>query len=416
MNLNIGLLGFGTVGQGVAKILQKGQLQKKTGATIVIKKILVKNPEKRRDVQTKAEFVTDFTKISKDPSINIIIEVMGGIEPAREYISRSLKAGKSVVTANKTVISSYWDELHAIAEKSGSHLLFEAAVGGCIPIIKTVQHTLACDKISSIYGILNGTTNYILTKMSLEKKSYEYALKNAQELGFAEADPSFDVEGIDTAQKLAIVTAATYGLHIDPASIYTEGISKITPEDITFADDWGYCIKLIALAQMLDDGLDLRVHPVMILKDHPLASVNNEYNAVFIESDNSGQQMLFGRGAGQLPTASAVMCNVVDIIRGLRYYPIGGEKVGLVDFKDLEMEYYMRFWAVDKPGVLSKISGVLAEFGISIAQVVQTRRGEDFVPVVLKTHKAKEDDVRSAVARIDSLQVIKGHSVLIRIL
>ena len=313
MEVNIGLIGLGTIGSGVVKIIREnsGLIEKRTGIKLRIKSVCDKDGQRAESLGfSKQEYTTNYDEIISDASIHIIIELIGGYEPAKTIIEKSLKAGKHVVTANKAVISKFGKELFAICDSNRTNIKFEASVGGCIPIIRTLQQSYVSDEFSAIYGIVNGTTNYILTKMS-DGKSYADALKKAQESGFAEADPSFDVEGKDSAQKLKILAMLTFNTDI-PEDIYTEGITRITKNDIVYASELGYIIKLLAVAKRTDGEVDLRVHPTMIPKDSELASVSNEFNGIYLQGKNTSETMFYGRGAGQLPTASVVVSDAVN--------------------------------------------------------------------------------------------------------
>jgi homoserine dehydrogenase len=427
----LGLIGFGTIGSGVVKLLQQsGELiEKRLGAKLVLKKIADLDIVTPRVVSVKKDLLTTDAKvILNDPDIHIIIELMGGYEPARSFILEAMRKKKHVVTANKALLATYGNEIFRVAEKNGVDIGFEASVGGTIPVIKTLKESLVANRIKSIFGIMNGTSNYILTKMTDEGKAFDVVLKEAQSLGFAEADPTFDIEGVDAAHKLAITLSLAYGKKVNLNDLYCEGISDISQQDIEFAKELGYRIKLLAIAISHEKTVEARLHPTMIPFDHLLASVNGNFNAFHITGDAAGSVFLYGQGAGMMPTASAVMSDIVDISRQLLKGVSGCvpsrslrekiiEDIHLMPFDDIETNYYFRFSAVDQPGVLSKISGILGKYNISIASVIQKGRkqGGGAVAVVMTTHKAREKDVQKALHEIDRLAIVQGKTILIRI-
>ena len=428
--INIGLIGFGTVGTGVVKVLKENAktIQERLGAEVVLKRIADKDLTRDRGVEVeKAILTADANEILNDPSINIVIELMGGIEPAKTFILKSLKNKKHVVTANKALLSQHGEEIFKTASANNVDIGFEASVGGGIPIIKALKEGLVANRINSIYGIINGTANYILSKMTNEGGKFEDVLKKAQEKGYAEADPTYDVEGIDTAHKLAILINLTYGTYIDLKDIYTEGISKITPLDIKFAREFGYKIKLLAIAKEEGEKIEARVHATMIPADHLLATVDGVYNAIHLKGNAVGSVMFYGRGAGMMPTASAVLADVVDICRNLKkgvshrvsplsYMEDSVKKVEIKHIENLEIPYYLRFSVLDKPGVLSRISGVLGNHNISILSVIQKdRKVGGAVPIVIMTHHAREKELMSALKEIDRLDVVRDKTVYLRI-
>jgi len=424
------LIGFGTIGTGVVKLLQESidLIQNRLGAKVVLKKIADLDITTQRQVTVrKGLLTTDAKAILDDPEIDIVIELMGGYEPARSFMLEAIANKKHIITANKALLATYGNEIFRAAEKAGVDIGFEASVGGTIPIIKTLKESLAGNQIKSIYGIMNGTSNYILSKMTDEGKSFKVVLKEAQELGFAEADPTFDIEGIDTAHKLAITLSLAYGKRVNYEDIYREGISGITQQDINFGRELGYRIKLLAIAIQRGDIIETRIHPTMIPLDHLLANVNGNFNAFHFVGDASGTVFLYGQGAGMMPTASAVICDVIDISRNILKGISGrvparsmrenvSEDITLMPFDDLFTNYYFRFSALDRPGVLSKISGILGENNISIAAVIQKgRQKAGPVPIVMNTHRSKEKDVRKAIKKIDRLDIIHGKTIVIRI-
>lgn len=429
-NINIGLIGLGNIGTGVVKLLQQNEdiITKKLGAKLVLKKIADIDIVSPRAVKVDKNLLTTNAKeIINDKDISIIIELMGGYEPARSFLLDAIAQGKHVVTANKALLATYGNEIFLAAQQKAVDIGFEASVGGTIPIIKTLKESLVANKINSILGIMNGTSNFILTKMTDEDKKFDVVLKEAQALGFAEANPTFDVEGIDTAHKLAITLSLAYGKKVNLDDIYREGITKISREDITSAKELGYRIKLLAIAILKNGLVEARIHPTMIPSGHLLANVNQNYNAFHIVGDASGPVFLFGQGSGMMPTASAILSDVIDIARDILKGISGRaplrsineadmEQIKLKPMDEIETKYYFRFSAVDRPGVLSKISGILGENNISIATVIQKARKEDSaVPVVMTTYKAKEKNVREALKKIDKLDNVLDKTILIRI-
>ena len=429
-NINIGLIGLGNIGTGVVKLLQQNEelITRKLGAKLVLKKIADIDITTPRAVKLdKYRLTTDAKEIINDKDISIIIELMGGYEPARTFLLEAISQGKHIVTANKALLATHGNEIFSAAEQKGVDIGFEASVGGTIPIIKTLKESLVANKINSILGIMNGTSNFILTKMTDEDKKFDVVLKEAQALGFAEADPTFDVEGIDTSHKLAITLSLAYGEKINLKEIYCEGITKIGSEDIAFAKELGYRIKLLAIAIMKNYVVEARIHPTMIPSGHLLANVNQNYNAFHIVGDASGPVFLFGQGSGMMPTASAVLSDIIDsarnILKGISsrapLRSISEAAMGDIKLKpmdEIETKYYFRFSAVDRPGVLSKISGILGENNISIATVIQKARIENSaVPIVMTTYKAKEKNVREALKKIDKLDIVLDKTILIRI-
>lgn len=428
--ISVGLIGWGNIGTGVVKLLQQneGLITQKLGAKLVLKKIADVNISSPRGVKVpKSLLTTDAGEILSDPEISIVIELMGGYEPARTYVLQAIENGKHVVTANKAMLATYGNELFCAAQHKGVDIGFEASVGGTIPIVKTLKESLVANHINSIVGIMNGTCNFILTKMTDEGKPFDVVLKEAQQLGFAEADPTFDIEGIDTSHKMAIVLSLAYGQKVNLQDIYVEGITQISAEDIAFARELGYRIKLLAIGMLRGNKVEARIHPTMISSGHLLANVNRNYNAFHLVGDASGPVFLFGQGAGMMPTASAVFSDILDSARNTlkdisgRVPPrsiseTGMKNISLIPMDDVETKYYFRFSALDQPGVLSKISGILGEHNISLATVIQKARKEAGpVPVVMTTYKAKEKDVRQALKKIDKLKIVKDKTVLIRI-
>ena len=428
--IKIGLLGCGTVGTGVAKLLIDSSqvIGARLGATLNLKWVADIDIETDRGIQFNAGVLTtDANSVVNDPDIDIIIEMIGGEAIAKELILKAIENGKQVITANKALLASQGNALFKAAAEKGVDLAFEAAVGGCMPIIKAMRESLVANRIQSMIGILNGTCNYILTKITEERSAFGDALTEAQTRGYAEADPTLDVEGIDTAHKIAILTALAYGMEINLPQVYIEGITRITPLDVEFAEHFGYRIKLLAISKNHGDKIEARVHPTMIPFGNLLSNVSGTVNAIMVSGDAVGDIMLYGRGAGMMPTASAVISDVVDIARNLmaettcRIPALAFQRDHIQNIKIMSMDeivthYYFRFAALDRPGVLSKISGVLGKHDISIQSVQQKGRKTDgSVPVVMVSHLAKEVDVQKALAEISNLDVVSDKPVLIRI-
>ncbi|MEE9549007.1 MAG: homoserine dehydrogenase [Candidatus Binatia bacterium] len=428
--INIAVLGRGTVAQGVIKLLLKNQklIKKRVGSTLTLSKVLARNNRRNRNFKLPHRIIADTPeKILKDPKIDIVVELIGGYEPARSYILRAMKEGKDVVTANKALLAVHGEEIFSQAQAHGIDIGFEASVGGGIPIIRTLKEGLAGDRNQALYAILNGTCNYILTTMEDRRENFHDALSNAQKLGYAEADPSFDVNGTDVAHKLAILIILAFGTRVRFNDIYTEGIRQIGPMDISYARELGYRIKLLAIARHEHGAIDARVHPAMVPTDHPLALVRGPYNAIFIEGEALGPTMDFGQGAGMMPTATAVLADIIEIARNrihgksLRIPPLGYSMGSLSRFPlrridDLKTEYYLRFMVLDRPGVLAQISAILGHHGISIASVIQKEEREGkSVPVIMHTRSARERDIKKAISQIDRLKVTKAKSVFIRV-
>ncbi|MEW6621026.1 MAG: homoserine dehydrogenase [bacterium] len=419
--IHIGLLGFGTVGSGVIKILQeKAELfEEQLGLKLILKKIVDKDITTKRDVEVNPSILsTNLEDILKDPEIDIVIELIGGYEPARTFILTALQEGKNVVTANKALLAKYWEELFLASNKYSASIGFEASVGSGIPLILSIRQGLIANKITSIFGIINGTCNYILNKMAQEDKEFNQALKEAKNAGYAETDPTLDIEGKDTSHKLAILTSLAFGQWIGDENIYTEGITRITKKDILYARELGYAIKLLGIAKIVQDKIEVRTHPTMIPEKHLLSDVNGVYNAIYIEGDLTGPLIFYGQGAGKLPTSSAIISDLINIIRGSNnkgdIYSIPNHKLEIKAMEEVKSKYYIRFSALDRPGVLAAISGILGEYRISIASVIQKERG-DVVSIIMLTHEAKEGDMKNAIKRIDKLNTIKGKSLIIRV-
>lgn len=422
-SINIGLIGMGTVGTGVAKVLlnNKETIAQRVGATVELKKILARNIEKTlpkvRDLFLDDNILTsDIEEIINDAEIDIVVEVIGGIHPAKEFIIRAMESGKSVVTANKDLIAAHGKELLDAAGKNNVDLFFEASVGGGIPIIGPLKESLVGNHIKQIMGIVNGTTNFILTKMSNEGGDFEVVLREAQELGYAEADPTSDVGGLDAARKIAILASIAFNTRVTDADVYVEGITNISGLDISYAKELGYIIKLLGIAKEENNEIEVRVHPVMIPKNHPLANVNDVFNAVFVEGDAVGKTMFYGQGAGELPTASAVVGDVIAGARNIQYNC--GGRVGCTCYEtkkikpigEVKAKCYMRIMVKDRPGVLANITAVFGNQNVSIATVIQkTANEEGCAELVLITHSVEEQNLT------DALSIIKGLSSVISI-
>jgi len=434
-DVRIGLLGLGTVGAGVVKILQtrREMLEERAGARLTLAAVADTDLTRAREgLDLKNLPLTgDAAHVLADPSIHIVIELVGGLEPARTFISRALAARKHVVTANKALLAHHGAELYEEARRAGVALGFEAAVAGGIPLIRAVKDGLVANRVLSLAGIVNGTCNYILSKMTDEGLDFSLVLKEAQAHGYAEADPTLDIEGMDSAHKLQILVALAFRTFVDLKHIHTEGITRVTAQDIDYARELGYRIKLLAIAKATGPagapsaGVEVRVHPTMIPAASPLAAVSGVFNGIFLTGDAVGDLMFYGRGAGQMPTASAVLSDVVEIARriahGIPSLPlelpsIGPTALPLTPMEAIRCCYYLRVTAQDRPGVLSRVAGILGENDISIANVIQKGRGtREAVPVVMLTHEARERDMRAALAKIDRLRDVAAATTMIRV-
>jgi homoserine dehydrogenase len=428
--IQIGLLGCGTVGTGVAKLLieNKDLLTARVGADLNLRWVADIDIETDRGIRFPAGVLTtDAQKVLNDPEIDMVIEMIGGEGIAKDLMLQAINNGKHIVTANKALLAAHGNELFAAAARKGVDLAFEASVGGCMPTIKSMRESLVGNHIKSMSGILNGTCNYILSKIEDEGISFEDALAEAQRQGYAEADPTLDVGGFDTAHKIAILAALAYGMEINLKDVYIEGISRITPLDIEFARQFGYRIKLLAISKIQDNKVEARVHPTMLPLKNLLASISGTVNAITITGDAVGDILLYGHGAGMMPTASAVVSDIVDIARNIlsgtvrRVPPLSYQRdsirrIPVLPIDDLLTHYYFRFAALDRPGVLSTISGILGKYDISLQSVHQKgRKTNGSVPLVMLSHRAKEADVKRALAEIGDLNVVSDEPVLIRI-
>lgn len=427
--INIGILGLGTVGTGVARILlgQGEVLTTRSGLEFHLAAIADLDWNKQRDLDlSNVKCTTNVNEILEDPTLDVVVETIGGYEPAFSFICKALQNGKHVVTANKALVATRGRELFKLAAENGVNLLFEASVGGGIPIIKGLREGLVANKINSIYGILNGTSNYILSRMHQEELEFDQALKEAQQKGFAEADPTLDVGGGDAAHKLTILASLAASGFVDYRRLSVEGITDITKLDIKFAKSFGYTVKLLAVYRALENGLDLRVHPTLVPNSHLLAAVSNELNAIFVNGDFVGNTMFYGPGAGERPTASAIVSDIVDLSRevlieedrafGNRALNPSHD-VPTVAIDEITNRFYLRFFTLDEPGILSKISGILGEHRISISSMVQleTHEQDHYIPIVLLTHEASERDMAQALTKIGQLDVVKANYLRLRL-
>ncbi len=422
--INVGLVGLGTVGGGVVEILHRHaeDFRARAGVDLVLTRCVDREPSRAAALGLAPEqFTTQIAEVIDDPSIDVVIELIGGTGIARTVVLGALAAGKSVVTANKALMATHGEEIMDAAAANGVDILFEAAVGGGIPIIAPLKHSLVSNEIRAVYGIVNGTTNYMLTRMAEDGLDYDSALAEAQARGFAEADPTADVDGLDAAAKIAILASIAFNSRVTFADVPAEGIRSITPGDIAYARETGYEIKLMAIGKRTDAGLDLRVHPTMIRSSHPLAKVGGVYNAIYVVGDSVGETMFFGEGAGSLPAASAV---VGDLIEAARH--IQGDCRALVgctctetlpvrDIADLVTSYYIRLHVCDEPGVLAAIASIFAEHGVSIASVIQKRSNPGGAEIVWITHEAGERDLRASLARIEALDVVDSVGAVLRV-
>lgn len=420
--IKIGLLGLGTVGTGVYKLIRMRSdvMERTIGAQLEIKKILVHNKNKKREGVDESLLTDNWKDILEDEEIQIVIEVIGGIEPAKTMILEALKAGKNVVSANKDLIAEEGRELLDTAQEYGKDFLFEAAVAGGIPIIRPLKQCLAGNEITDLLGIVNGTTNYILTKMFEEGMEFEDALRQAQKLGYAEADPTADVEGLDAGRKVAIMASIAFHSRVVFSDVYTEGITKITAADIAYAKEFDSVIKLLGVARNTESGIEVGVYPVMLPKDHPLASVRESFNAVFIHGDAVDDAMFYGRGAGEMPTASAVVGDVIDVARDLAYDCTGRisctcyRQIPVKDFGEIENKFFLRMQVKNRPGVLAQIAQVFGGHKVSIARVVQKNVHLEKAELVIVTERVKERHMKDATEELKNMDSIYEISSVIR--
>lgn len=423
-NVQIALLGLGTVGTGVYKVLkaQKEEISHKVGTEIQLKKILVRNTKKAAEkLDDPSVLTTEWKSILEDPEISVVVEVMGGIEPARSYILDALHAGKSVVTANKDLLASHGKELMDAAAEAKADLLFEASVAGGIPIIRPLKECLAGNQISEVMGIVNGTTNFILMKMAEEGMEFQEALALATELGYAEADPTADIEGLDAARKMAILASIAFHSRVTFDDVYTEGITKITATDIRYAKEMGCDIKLLGMAKNTPEGIETRVQPMLIPSTHPLASVRDSFNAVFVHGDAVDDTMFYGRGAGELPTASAVVGDILDAVRNMVFHCRG--RIGCTCYKEIPMKkmenvssaYFLRMQVENRSGVLANIAGVFGNNNVSISQIIQKSKKKNRAEIVVITDEVKEKNFQDSLAVISGMSAVEEISSMIRV-
>ncbi|OGP85075.1 MAG: homoserine dehydrogenase [Deltaproteobacteria bacterium RBG_13_65_10] len=429
-SVGVGLVGFGTIGTGVVKLLRDHAtlIRDRAQVGLILRRVADIDLGRDRGVSLeKGLLIADYRKLLEEEGIDIVIELIGGTTVAREVVLAAIERGRHVVTANKALLATHGKEIFDAAEKRGVEIRFEGSVGGGIPIIRAIQEGFAADRIESVHGIVNGTSNYILSKMTAEGQPFDEVLKKAQAKGLAEADPTYDIDGTDAAHKLAILCALAFGYYVDLDHIHREGIDKIAPIDIDFAREFGLRIKLLAIAREHDGVIEARVHPTMIPAEHLLATVDGAFNAIYVHGEAVGSSMLYGVGAGMMPTATAVVSDVMDIARGiLRNAPRRGTALSVHNrfldsahfrpMDDIENHFYLRFTVLDRPGVLSRIAGALGERGISIESVIQKGREHmKSVPIVIVTHAAPEKNLRAALAEIDALDVVKAPTRMIRI-
>jgi len=425
--VNVGIIGLGVVGSGVYESLSRhaDEIARRTGVRLVIRKTADLDESLRSKLNIPdGVFTTNAAELIENNSIDVVVELIGGYSPAGDFIVESLNRKKHVVTANKALLAKQGAELAELAVKNGVDLSFEASVAGGIPILKALREGLCANNIDTIYGIVNGTCNYVLSRMTYEDMGFERALKEAQKKGFAEADPTLDIEGYDSAHKLAILASIAFNSRVDLADVHVEGITGVTHEDVVYADEFGYVIKLLAIAKMAGEEIEARVHPTLVPKDSLLASIRDEYNGLLVKGDVVGTTMYYGKGAGKFPTASAIISDLIDIGKNMQFSSsVRTQPFSYVherpvkSVEDISSLYYIRFTALDHPGVLGQVSSILGKHGISIASVIQKiqHRG-NHVPVVMMTHEAVERDVRRALKEIDDLDSIEKKSALIRII
>jgi len=414
--IKIGLLGYGTVGSGVAELLTRNNeiIAQRTGDQVVLKKVLERNPDTLRKAGLKHDMIAaDIHEITDDPEIDIVVELIGGIEPALSFILEAMKHGKHVVSANKDLIAAKGKEIFETAAENNVDFYFEASVGGGIPIVYPLKQSLTGNRILEVIGILNGTTNYILTKMSQEGRPFGEVLLEAQQLGYAEADPTADVEGLDAARKIAILSSIAFNSRVTLDKVHVEGITAISPADIKYARELGYVIKLLAIAKEDEQGrVDTRVHPAFLPKTHPLSAVNDVFNAVFVRGDAVGEIMHYGRGAGKMPTASSAVGDIIEIGRNILANT--NARIGctcytsktMLSINELNAKYYIRMTVTDRPGVLAGIAGVFGNNNVSIATVLQKASQDNMAELIMITHEVKEQNLR------DALAVLKGMSIV----
>lgn len=423
--IRVGLLGSGTVGSGVVEVLEmnREQITERVGAPIQLKTVLVRDLNKKRPNLVGYQLTDNYDDILKDDEIDIVVELMGGLHPAREYMLQAMEHGKSVVTANKDVVAQFGKDMFDTAEKHGVDFMFEASVGGGIPIITPLKQCLTANKVTEIMGIVNGTTNYMLTKMTDEGCDYDAVLKEAQEKGYAEANPSADVDGLDAARKAAILASLAFNTRVELKDVSVEGITKITPDDIDYAKSLGYVVKLLAVGKdSPEHGVDVRVHPVFLPDEHPLAAVNGVFNAIFVRGNAIGEAMFYGRGAGSLPTASAVVSDIIEVSRDIVNKALGRigctcyEQKQMCPIENTESSYYVRLLVDDKPGVLGQIATAFGDADVSLKSVIQTKRNVvDHAEIVAVTHIVRHASIQKALDALKNLLVVDEICNVIRV-
>jgi len=421
--ITVGLLGCGTVGSGTVKLIESNQssLAHKIGATLKVKTILVRDLTRKRDLTTTARFTDRPEDILEDPEIDIIVELMGGVSPAKEYMLTALRNGKHVVTANKDVLALYGKELFEAADAKGRDFMFEASVGGGIPIIRPLKQCLAANHITEVMGIVNGTTNYMLTKMTQEGCDFAEVLKEAQEKGYAEADPTADVGGFDAARKIAILASIAFNARVSLDDVYVEGITNVSKDDIAYAKELGYVIKLVAIARDNECGINVRVHPTFLPASHPMASVNDVFNAIYVRGDAVGETMFYGRGAGAMPTASAVVADIIDISRNIQHNTTGRilctcfETKSICPVECTESAYFIALLVEDKPGVLAAIAGTFGDNDVSLNSVIQKRKVDNRAELVLITYSTPDANLRKAISAIEAMPTVSKVRSVIRV-
>ena len=418
-NVKIAILGMGTVGSGVYRLLQNEseRIKHKEGMAFTVAKVLAKAYSIEIPKEIKG---SDIGEIVGDREIEIVVEVMGGIHPAREFIIQALNAGKTVVSANKELIARHWPELEKAAREAGAGFYFEASVGGGIPILRAIGDSLQANSIESVYGIINGTTNYILTKMADEGREFGDVLKEAQRLGIAEANPSSDVDGFDSMYKLSILASLAFHARVPIEYIYREGIGKITREDIEVGRELGYEVKLLAIGKRQGNAIQMRVHPTMIPKDHPLASIKGSFNSIYITGSAVGEMMFYGRGAGDMPTASAIVSDMIYSLNAARhkystFYNEESLSSEIIIENNWETKVFIRINVQDRPGVLASIASVLGSHNVSVESVLQKGKGKNCVPLIMVTHKAHEAAIRQAISEIERLPDVVNVASCIRV-
>ncbi|HTW95938.1 MAG TPA: homoserine dehydrogenase [Tepidisphaeraceae bacterium] len=425
--IGVALLGCGVVGTGVAQILrqQRELIRRRTGLVFDIRHVVVRDPKKHRPGLEGLHFTDDAVEAINDPATSVVVELVGGIKPAGLFVERALRLGKPVVTANKSLLSESGPELFALARKQHTCIGFEASCAGGIPIINALIHGFAANRIDALVGIVNGTCNYILTRMTRNGLTYERALAEAQEAGFAEADPKLDVSGRDAAQKLALLATLAFNARVTEKDIHIEGIDELREADLKFAGELGYVVKLLAIAEREQDQVSLRVHPTLVHRNDLLAEVSGSFNAVSVYGDAVGHALFYGRGAGRQPTASAVVSDLIQVglgltalaFRQLNLLPDGNSAIKLLPFADLRSRYYLRLLARDEPGVLAQVTKVLGNHRISLSAILQHESSEgQYVPVVITTHRAREGDIQKALRGLNRLTTLKPPAVCLRII